>query len=242
MWKEVFDTFRSIKTVGILVVTSLLISANWGLFIWAVQTGHLVESSLGYYINPLVNVLLGVVFLRERLRRVQLIAVALAVIGVANQSIALGVTPWLSLVLAGTFGAYGLLRKVAPVAPMAGLFVETALVSPIALLYLGNKELHGAGLMGNGSIGHGVLLALCGVITAVPLIWFAQAAKGLTLSTLGLIQYISPTFQLLLAVVLYGERFSKAHIVTFAFIWTALLIYSGEAQWIRLRRTRDLAS
>lgn len=229
-WPRVLETFRSWRRMRVLLASTVLISANWGLFIWAVQTGHLVEASLGYYINPLLNVALGVMLLGERLRRLQTVAVALATLGVLWLAIRSGVTPTVSLVLAGTFGAYGLLRKTAEVDAITGLFVETVMLSPFALAYVVHGEVAGHGALRTGTLGHGVLLAASGVVTALPLLWFASAARRMPLSQLGFFQYISPTCQLLLAVAVYGEKATPAHVVAFSCIWAALAVYSIDAR------------
>lgn len=217
---------RSRRTLAYLSGTTLLIAVNWGLFIWAVQTGHILQASLGYYVNPLVNVAMGVVFLKERLNRPQTIAVALAAIGVTILTVAAGTFPWVSLLLALTFGAYGLLRKTAPVEALAGLFVETLLVTPFALAFVLFREHGGHGALTTGGLGRGVLLAMAGPITAVPLLFFAAAARRLSLTTLGFFQYVAPTLQFLCAVLLYGEKLTPAHVATFACIWAALAVFT----------------
>ncbi|HNQ24181.1 MAG TPA: EamA family transporter RarD [Phycisphaerae bacterium] len=218
-----------------LATTTVLIALNWFVFIWAVANNHVLQSSLGYFINPLVNVLLGFVFLRERLRRGQVLAVALAAVGVGLRT--WHQVPWIALVLAGSFGFYGLLRKVARVDALLGLTVETALLAPWAagyLLYLGAR---GDGAFGAVSPKLTILLLLAGVITAVPLLWFTHAAKRLTLTTLGFLQYLAPTGHFLLAVLAFGEPFTRHDVLSFALIWSALGIYSADA----VQRGRQLA-
>jgi chloramphenicol-sensitive protein RarD len=229
-WPRVLETFRSWRRMRVLLASTVLISANWGIFIWAVQTGHLVEASLGYYINPLLNVALGVLLLGERLRRLQMVAVAMAATGVLWLGVRSGVTPTVSLVLAGTFGAYGLLRKTAEVDAITGLFVETVMLAPFALAYVIRAELAGHGALTTGTLGHGTLLAASGLVTALPLLWFASAARRMPLSRLGFFQYISPTCQLLLAVLAYGEKATAAHVVAFSCIWAGLAVYSIDAR------------
>lgn len=226
------------RRLGIFVVTTLLVSSNWTIFIYAVGSGQLVQSSLGYYINPLVNVVLGVLFLGERLTRQQMAAVGIAAGGVLYLVLSYGVVPWLALSLALTFGFYALVRKKAAIDPIIGLVVETALLVPLALGYLvwlgaGNSFFH-------GGIGHGLLLMVSGPMTAVPLILFMVAASRLKLSTVGLLQYIGPTGQLLLGVLVYGEAFTSAHAVAFACIWVALCVYSASA-FTALRARRAAA-
>lgn len=219
-----------------LLATSLLISGNWLLYIWAVNAGHVVDSSLGYFINPLMNVGLGVLFLRERMTRLQGLAIALAGLGVAGLVAGLGRLPWLALALPLQFALYGLLRKKAGFDPLIGLFVETALLAPAALGYLGWLLATGrAAFLAHGA-GFAALLAFAGPMTTVPLLLFGFAAPRLRLSTLGLIQYVSPTCQLLAGVFLYGEEFGRAHAFAFGLIWAALALYSTDAVLARRRR------
>lgn len=225
-WASVVVALRSRRTLAYLSASTALIAANWGLFIWAVQTGHILQASLGYFINPLVNVAAGVLFLKERLSRPQVIAVTLAAIGVLILTVAGGAFPWVSLTLAFSFAAYALLRKTAPVESLAGLFIETLLVAPFALALILFRERGGHGALGAGSFGHGVMLSMAGPITAIPLLLFAAAARRMPLSTLGFFQYVSPTLQFLLAVLLYREKLTVAHVVTFGFIWAALGVFS----------------
>lgn len=221
------------RRIGLYGVTALLISVNWLVFIWAVGHDQVVQISLGYYINPLVNVALGVVFLGERLNRRQLAAVALAALGVSSLVAQHGTLPWVSLTLATSFGVYALMRKKFHMDPLAGFLAETAVLLPVALVYL-----IGLGLQGDGAFGRdweiSVLLALAGPVTAAPLILFMYGAQRLKLSTIGLMQYLAPTCHLLLAVFLYGEPFTGAHGVAFACIWVALALYSADA--MRSRR------
>jgi chloramphenicol-sensitive protein RarD len=212
----------------ILAVTTCLIATNWLVYIWAVQTGRVLEASLGYFVNPLVNVLLGVLFLGETLSRGQRIAVALAAAGVGVLVVRAGTFPWLSLVLALSFGLYGLLRKRAGLDAVGGLLAETALLAPPALVLLGVRAASGAGAFG-GEAGTSLLLAAAGPITALPLVWFTLAVHRLRLSTVGLVQYLAPTCQFLLAVLLYREPFGAAHAAAFAFIWASLALYSWDA-------------
>ncbi|HEU4383446.1 MAG TPA: EamA family transporter RarD [Anaeromyxobacteraceae bacterium] len=216
---------RARLTLG---ATTVLISGNWLLYIWAVNSGHLLEASLGYFVNPLVNVLLGVVFLRESLSRAQGLAVALAGAGVLWMVLSYGRFPWISLTLATTFGLYGLLRKSAGVGALSGLFCETALLAPAALLYLGLAAGAGSGAFGSGWR-ISLLLAAAGAITAVPLVWFAVAVRRLRLSTMGFLQYLAPSLQFALAVWLYREPFTRSHLTTFGFIWTSLGLYTWDA-------------
>ncbi|MFZ2493151.1 MAG: EamA family transporter RarD, partial [Thermoanaerobaculia bacterium] len=203
-----------------LVVSTVLIAVNWFIFIWAVTTSHMVEASLGYYINPLVNVLLGFLFLGERLRKLEWTAVALAGAAVTWLAITVGVIPWVSLALAVSFGVYGLVRKKAGVPSIEGLTIETLILLPLAagyLAYLGNA---GTLAFGSGSTKLDLLLIAAGPVTALPLLWFASAVRRLRLATVGLLQYIAPTIQFTLAVTVYGEPFGHERAVAFALIWT----------------------
>jgi chloramphenicol-sensitive protein RarD len=229
------------RRLGALAVTSGLIAANWLIYIFAVNSGQVLAASLGYYLNPLVNVALGAVVLRERLRLAQWASVALAGIGVGYLALGVGSLPWISITLAGTFGLYGLIRKTAPVSSLGGLSVETLILSPFALGLLARAALDSSGVLSNLDAlwtRTGLLLAGSGVVTALPLIWFASAARRLQLSTVGLFQYIAPSLNFLLAVALYGESFTRTHAITFGCIWLALAIYAGSARgaWARARR------
>ena len=217
----------------LVAASALLIAANWGTYIWAVQAGRVLQASLGYYVNPLVSVLLGVVFLRERLRRFQTLAIVLAAVGVGVLVVDRGELPWLPLTLALTFGLYGLVRKRAGVDPVGGLLAETALLAPFALGWVGVLAADGAGAFGAGA-GTSLLLVAAGPVTAIPLVWFALGVRSLPLSTVGLLQYVTPTLQFLLAVLVYREEFTTAHAIAFAFIWGALALYS----WDSLRAVR----
>ena len=224
-WRELGAVFTGGR-LRVYVLSTTLISANWLLYIWAVNTGHVLEASLGYFVNPLVNVLLGVLFLRERLSRGQGLAVGLAGIGVLALAVRLGTFPWLSIALAATFGFYGLVRKKAGIDAIVGLLVETALLAPLALIFLGAVAARGQGAFVASGARTTILLASAGVVTAVPLIWFAVGMRALRLSTMGLIQYITPTGQFLLAVALYRERFTSAHALAFGCIWASLALYT----------------
>lgn len=228
---------------GVLALTSALIAANWLLYIWAVQSGRVVEASLGYFVNPLVNVLLGVAFLGETLSGRQRAALALAGAGVLTLVIRLGTFPWVALLLALSFGVYGLLRKRAPVDALAGLLAETTFLAPLAVAFLLARAASGAGAFGRAP-GPSILLALAGPITALPLVWFAVGVQRLRLSTMGLVQYVAPTLQFLLGVVLYREPFTRAHAVAFGLIWSSLVLYTWEtlARARRVEATRVAAT
>jgi chloramphenicol-sensitive protein RarD len=220
------DPFRRDR-LPLLALTTALISTNWLVYIWAVQADRILEASLGYFVTPLVNVLLGVVFLRESLSRLQKVAVALAGAGVAVLVLRTGAFPWVSLVLAASFGLYGLLRKRAAVDSVGGLFGETALLAPAALAYLALRARDGTGAFGTGAAVTS-LLAAAGPITAFPLVWFGLALKRLRLSTMGLVQYLTPTSQFLVGVLLYREPFGPAHAAAFACIWASLALYTWD--------------
>jgi chloramphenicol-sensitive protein RarD len=219
---------RSPRKVLVLLLTASLLTFNWGLYIYGVNSDRVVEASLGYYINPLVTVLLGFIFLKERLYRGQQVAVALAVVGVGYFIWQLGTVPWIALALAISFAFYGLLRKVAAVAPLVGLAVETLLITPLVLLVVSWLAVSGQGHFGE-SLPITLLFIGAGVATSMPLLWFNKAAKQLTLATLGFFQYLAPSLSLLLGVFVYGEPFTPVHAVTFGCIWTALLLYSVTA-------------
>ncbi|MCG9721753.1 EamA family transporter RarD [Shewanella sp. Isolate7] len=216
--------FRQPKQLGVLVITSILIAGNWLLFIWAINNEHMLDASLGYFINPLVNVLLGMVFLQERLRRLQWVAVSLACAGVLIQLISFGSIPVVSLGLAASFGVYGLLRKKVNVDAKTGLLVETAILVPVALLYL-MTNLDGTSILEN-SWQMNLLLMAAGIVTSVPLLCFAGAATRIPLSILGFFQYIGPSIMFILAVSLFNEPFDLEKGLTFAFIWSALVIFT----------------
>lgn len=222
---EVFSTLRQRKVVLTLCASTLLIAGNWLTFLYAVNAGHVLQSSLGYFITPLFTILLGFLFLGERLHRWQNISLLLALSGVIWLTVAQGELPWISLILAFSFGTYGLLRKKVDVDSLIGLTVETLLLTPMALIFL-----FYAGSQGNNFFGElsadPMFLMLSGVVTAIPLLLFAAAARRLRLATVGFLQYITPTLHFLLAVIAFREPFSTVHAISFALIWAALLIYT----------------
>ena len=205
--------------------TAVILAVNWLIFIWAIANGQVLQSSLGYYINPLVNVLLGYFFLNERLNGLQMGAVALAAVGIAIPVVGLGEFPWIALSLAGTFGMYGLLRKTADIDAVTGLFIETVLLAPGALVFLVYWNVAGGAVFTERGLGLDALIVASGVATALPLILFTQAAQRLRLGTVGFFQYLAPTCHFALAVFGYGEDFTPHHLATFALIWTAIAIY-----------------
>lgn len=236
-WSDIHRAVTDRRSLTVLVLSALLIATNWLVFIIAVGHGQVLQSSLGYFITPFVSVLLGLVFLKEQLRRLQLFALLLAGAGVLILTFRYGSIPWSALILAVTFGSYGLLRKVVAADALAGLTVETMLLAPLACVYLlcGAWRGEGAFLAGGGATT--LLLMSAGVVTAVPLLLFAAAARRLKLATVGFLQYITPTLHFLLAVTVYGEPFSPAHLSGFLCIWAGLACYSWDA-WQALQAQR----
>ena len=224
------------------VVTALLLSVNWFTYIWATNNGHIVESSLGYFINPLINVLLGLLFLRERLRAGQWLAIGIALAGVSYLTLNVGGLLWISFSLALSFGAYGLLRKTAPLGSLQGLTLEMAVLFVPALWYLLSLQRAGTGAFAQGDPLTTILLIGAGIVTAGPLILFAYGAQRVTMTTLGILQYMAPTLQFLLGVFVYREAFSTARLAGFAVIWLALAVYTGEGYLNRKRRQAQPAS
>ena len=241
-WAWLGNALREPRRVAIFALSSLLLSGNWLIYIWAVNAGHVVEASLGYFINPLVNVLLGRLFLAERLNRAQAAAVLLAAVGVAWITFHAGALPWIALSLAATFGLYGLLRKKAPLPSLEGLALETFLLTPVAAAALLWFQWQGSAAFGQLGLGIDTLLVGAGVVTAIPLLLFASGARRLKLATLGLIQYLGPTIQLGLGVWLFGEPFDQARAMGFALIWLALALYSGHGLLGYLKARRAAAT
>ena len=226
-WKALHER----RTLLVFAASAIMLSTNWLVYIWAVQNGHVVETSLGYFINPLVNVLFGVFFLHERLRNVQIIAIVLAAAGVLYLTFVYGSLPWIALVLASSFGVYGLLRKTATLGSLEGLALETLVMLIPAVGYLIFLESQGTAAFGHSGLFISILLSLAGVFTSVPLVLFAAGARRISLTTLGILQYIAPTLQFLLGVFLYGEALTRERLLGFALIWCALLVYTGESLW-----------
>lgn len=228
-WRDLRDAFRNRKVLALLTFSALLIATNWLVFIIAVGHAQVIQSSLGYFMTPFISVLLGVIFLQERLRRLQLVSLLLAAVGVVLLTIQLGHVPWAAVMLALTFGSYGLVRKVVAVDSLTGLTVETLLLGPMALGYLIFVYWQGSNAFPLQGTQTSLLLGLSGVATAVPLLLFASAARRLRLATIGFLQYLTPTFHFLLAVLLYKEPFTQAHLVSFLLIWGGLCCYSYDA-------------
>lgn len=227
-WPAVAQAATRPRVLAVLFLTAVLIGVNWWVFIHAVLIDRIVASSLGYFLNPLVSVLLGFVFLRERLSALQWCAVALAACGVLTQVVAYGSLPWIALALAFSFATYGLLRKTTDAGAAVGLFLETALLLPVVLGILIWLELAGTGALGNRGIGFDLLLAFAGIATGLPLVLYAAGARRVKLSTMGLLQYIAPSGNLVIAIWLFGEPFTAVEMITFGFIWSALVLYSVE--------------
>ncbi|MGI8610934.1 MAG: EamA family transporter RarD [Sphingomicrobium sp.] len=223
-WGEVRQAVRRRRTLVLLLFTAVLIAINWLLYVYAVTSGHILAGSLGYYLNPLVNVVLGRFILKERLSWLQWAAVAIAAAGILALIGGALDQLWISLTLAGTFATYGLLRKIAQVEPVAGLAIETALWFPVALAWLAWRYAAGTPSFGSTQ-SESALLLLAGVVSTIPLLLFTSAARRLPYSTLGMLQFLAPTLQFLLAVLLYGEAFTRAHAIAFGAIWTALALY-----------------
>ena len=244
-WKRRWEWIRLVRehtvTLITFLVSSLFLALNWLIYIWAVNAGHLVDTSLGYFINPLFSVLLGVLFLRERLRLWQWVSVGIAACGVAYLTLSYGTFPWVALSLATSFGLYGLLRKTAPLDSLEGLSLETAFMFLPALAYLFYLERIGTASFGHATATVNALLALSGVATALPLLLFAYAAKRVTLATVGILQYIAPTGQFLLGVLLYGETFTKTRGIGFSAIWIALFVYSLEGVIERRKMSKKMS-
>ncbi|PWJ36008.1 EamA family transporter RarD [Sediminitomix flava] len=227
--KDIFAYFKSAKTRRPLYITSILISLNWVIYIFAVNTGHTVDASLGYYINPLVSVILGMIFFKEKLTKTTAVALGLATLGVLYQTISYGKFPWVAISLALTFGVYGLFKKKYALDSINSLMVETLMVTPFCLGYVIFLGIKGEGHIYSGNIQHDALLMLAGLVTSIPLYLFGEGAKRIPLSAIGFLQYIAPTMMLLIGVFFFGEEFTNAHIISFALIWSGLAVYTVSA-------------
>ena len=222
------ETLRNPRLLFALAGSASLIGINWLIYVWAVNDGHVVAASLGYFLNPLVNVGIGILMLKERLRRGQAVAICIAAVGVAIMAGAALTTLWISVALALSFAFYGLIRKLTPVAPMVGLGVETLILAPLAAAYL-------LWLTGHGGVSLGrephvtALLIASGAVTTVPLVLFATAARKLPMAALGLLQYVAPTLQFLCGVLLFGERLTQGQMLSFALIWLGLIFFAGDS-------------
>ena len=239
-WPEVRSAVVSRRTLLYCLGSGAAISLNWLVFIWAVNVNRVLETSLGYFMTPLVNVLFGAVLLRERLSRFQFASVMLATAAVLNLTFGYGRFPWIAVTLAVSFGIYGLLRKLSGTAPTPGLFIETILLVPVGIAYLLYQQFHGTLFFGAPHWTPSLLLLTTGVVTGLPLVWFGHAARHLRLTTLGFLQYIAPSSTFFLSIFLYDEPFTRAHLVTFALIWIALAIFTAET--VRRWRSARIAT
>jgi chloramphenicol-sensitive protein RarD len=240
-WPEVWKAFTAPATVFWLALAASFISANWFIYIWAVQQGQVLQASLGYYINPLMYVLVGVLFLNERLRRAQVVSVLLAAIGVSYLTIKGGQFPFVAISLALLFTLYGVIRKQVAVGAMPGLFIETLLLFPFAAAWLGWLMISQQAAFGQAGVSISLLLMLAGPLTVVPLLLFAIAARRLTLTVIGFMQFIAPTLQFIVGI-FYGEVLTPAHIVCFGCIWAAVAIFSVDAYYQQKRKPPRIES
>jgi len=236
-WPNLKIELRRPRVLPIFTLAAVLLAANWLVYIFGINSGQVVETSLGYFINPLFSVALGVIFLREKLRPMQWLPIGLAAAGVIYLTIQYGALPWIALALAFTFGFYGLFKKIAPLGALHGLTLETAILFLPALGYLLFAESQGSAAFGHTTWTVTLLLALTGIVTAIPLLLFAAAARSIPLYMIGILQYIAPTLQFLLGVLVFGEAFTPARVVGFSVIWLALLLYSVESYLVRRRVT-----
>jgi chloramphenicol-sensitive protein RarD len=239
-WSEVRTALATPRGFTLNLLSSVLLTTNWLVYVWAVNAGRVLECSLGYFLVPLINVALGRLVLHEKLRRAQWVAILCAGGGVGLLLIGVGRLPWVALALAGTFGTYGLLRKQSPLGPLSGLAVETALLAPLALLLLLWRAHEGNGALGHASLGIHLLVIGTGVVTAVPLLLFAYGARRLRLTTMGLLQYLAPTVQFALGVFVYHEAFTRERAQSFLLIWVGLAIYTADALWNGRQRTAPI--
>jgi chloramphenicol-sensitive protein RarD len=224
-WRAFRSTAFKPKTLGIYAIAGVLLSVNWLIYVWGVNAGFIIETSLGYFINPLFSVLLGVVFLRERLRPAQWIPVALAAIGVIFLTVTYGRLPWIALSLAFSFGIYGFAKKLSPLGSVHGLTLETGIVFPLALIYLALAQSNGTGAFLHEGLRVDLLLIGAGIVTTIPLLMFASAAKQIPLNMVGILQYLAPTIQFLIGVFIYHEPFDTTRLIGFSIVWLALIIF-----------------
>jgi chloramphenicol-sensitive protein RarD len=239
-----FKKFKSVITRRVLLIYSIAgvaLAINWGTFIYAVNSGHTIESSLGYFINPMVSVLLGVVFLKEKLRVLQWLPVILAAAGVLYLTIVFGSIPWIALILALSFGFYGLIKKVSPLESLPGLILETGALFIPALIFLVFQEIQGAGSFGHSGWFTAILLAASGVITAIPLLLFAAGTRRIKLSTIGILLYITPTIQFFTGVFLFGEYFDYHRLTGFILIWIALIVFTIETIYYQRNKLAEIS-
>ena len=228
-WKDFRSVAVNCKTIGAYTIAAILLSLNWLIYVWGVNAGFIVETSLGYFINPLLSVLLGVVFLRERLRPMQWVPVGLAAVGVTYLTFVYGRLAWIALSLAFSFGFYGFVKKLSPLGSLYGLTLETGIVFPVAVIYLIVMQAGVSGAFLHNGTAVDVLLVGSGIVTTIPLLMFASAAKQIPLTLVGLLQYIAPTIQFLIGVFVYKESFDFAHFIGFSIVWVALIIFAVES-------------
>ncbi len=228
LWPPVWAALRNPRLRWLLTLASALITVNWGVYIWAVQHDHVVDAALGYFITPLLSVTLGIIAFGERLRRGQWVAIGIGGASLLLLAVASGTVPWVGLVLALSFGSYGLVKKLANLEAMTSLTVETAIAFPFALAYLGWLEISGGAAFGHTSLAHTITVLTAGPVTALPLLGFSAAAVRIPLSTLGLLQYLTPVCQFLLGVFVFHEQMSALKWVAFGLLWLALLINSND--------------
>jgi chloramphenicol-sensitive protein RarD len=227
-WNQFRALASSRKTLMIYIIAGILIGTNWGIYVWSVNAGYIVETSLGYFINPLVSVMFGVIFFRERLRPMQWIPVIIAAGGVIYLAVEFGSLPWIALSLAASFGLYGLVKKLSPLNSLYGLTLETGALLIPALIYLSVMEISGAGYFLHNGITLDLLMIGAGAVTTIPLLMFASAARSIPLSMVGILQYIAPTMQFLLGVFVYGEPFTHVQLIGFSIVWFALILFGVE--------------
>jgi chloramphenicol-sensitive protein RarD len=240
-WREVIGNVRSRHSALFCFGSGVMVGLNWLLFIWAVNIGHVLETSLGYFMTPLLNVLLGAVILRERLSAWQIASILVASVAVCILAFGYGHFPWIAVGLCTSFGLYGLLRKQSGTAAIPGLFLETLFLLPLALIYLVLLANRGALIFGPSHLSLSAILMTTGIVTAVPLVWFGYAARHLRLVTIGFLQYLSPSISFILGLFVYHETFTRQHFITFLLIWIALVLVSAEAV-LRWRATKGMAS
>jgi chloramphenicol-sensitive protein RarD len=222
-----FMNFKKPKNMFLSLSSAIFLCVNWLVYIWAVNSNHVVEASMGYYINPIISVLLGVVFFKEKLNQYQKAALFLAIAGVAILIFAYGGMPWISLVIAGSFAVYGMLKKLTPFDSITGFTMETAMIFPFALVFLAYKQVSGSGALGKISPVCTILLLCTGIVTAVPFLFFSESAKRVKLSALGFLQYFSPTISFLLGIFAFHEKLTSYELISFIFIWVAIILYSS---------------
>ena len=237
-WQFAAALRRDRRRLGLLTVAAVLVSVNWGIYIWGVNAGHVVETSLVYFVNPLVSIALGVLVLKEKLRRVQWVAVAIGTLAVAVIAFDYGRLPWIALALAFSFGGYGLVKKLAATPALESMAVETAVMAPPALLFLVVMELQGSGSFGHVAIGTDLLLVAAGAVTAIPLLCFAAGTRRVPLTVMGLLQYVTPVLQFAVGVYVRHEPLPTSELIGFGLVWVALLVLAASeiAQWRRRAR------